>query len=304
MVDRLCFLLVSCLLCIAATGLPALADSTVQQDDLGRALRQPDQPAPQRIVSLLPSLTESVCALGACQRLVGVDRYSSWPPEFIRALPVMGGGIDPNIEAIVAAKPDVVLLSRGVALRPRLEALGLRTVVLDADSFADMQTMLRRVEYLLGLEATQPAQAVLARINAALAAQAATLPPAMHGKSVYFEASSGGYTAGPESFIGHLLEQLGLKNIVPAGMGPFPRLNPELVLRQRPNLLLMSAHSELPRLPGWHQLPAVQQQQWCRFQPEEIDVLVRPGPRMDEAARVLGDCLRELAVQATSKAER
>ena len=59
--------------------------------------------APQRIISLLPSLTESVCELGQCHRLVGVDRYSNHPAS-VRKLPQTGGGIDPNIEAIVAGK--------------------------------------------------------------------------------------------------------------------------------------------------------------------------------------------------------
>ena len=65
---------------------------------------------PQRIVSLLPSLTETVCALGQCQKLVGVDRYSNWPDR-IAHLPRMGGGLDPNIESVVAAKPDLVLMA-------------------------------------------------------------------------------------------------------------------------------------------------------------------------------------------------
>ena len=63
---------------------------------------------PQRIVSLLPSITESVCALGACARLIGVDRYSNWP-DSVKALPQLGGLDDPAIERIVGLKPDLVL---------------------------------------------------------------------------------------------------------------------------------------------------------------------------------------------------
>ena len=66
--------------------------------------------APQRIVSLLPSLTETICELGYCQRLVGVDRYSNFPAS-LQNLPQLGGGLDPNIEAIVALKPDVVVMA-------------------------------------------------------------------------------------------------------------------------------------------------------------------------------------------------
>ena len=72
------------------------------RDDAGQPLRL--DAAPRRIVSLLPSLTETVCALGACERLVGVDRYSNWPAS-VQTLPQVGGGLDPNIEAVVALKP-------------------------------------------------------------------------------------------------------------------------------------------------------------------------------------------------------
>ena len=69
-------------------------------DDRGRAVALPR--SPQRIVSLLPSLTESVCELEQCHRLVGVDRYSNWPDAVVGKLPKVGGGLDPSIEAIVA----------------------------------------------------------------------------------------------------------------------------------------------------------------------------------------------------------
>ena len=79
------------------------------KDDKGREVSLPRPP--QRIVSLLPSLTESVCELEQCHRLVGVDRYSNWPEAVISKLPKVGGGLDPSIEAVVALKPDVVLMS-------------------------------------------------------------------------------------------------------------------------------------------------------------------------------------------------
>ena len=71
---------------------------------------------PQRIVSLLPSLTETVCALGQCQRLVGVDRYSNWP-ESVAKLPRLGGGIDPQIESVVALQPDEGVVARAQVTR-------------------------------------------------------------------------------------------------------------------------------------------------------------------------------------------
>ena len=86
---------------------------------------------PQRIVSVLPSLTETVCELGQCHRLVGVDRYSNHPAA-VRRLPQVGGGIDPQIESIVALRPDVVLMSASSRGVDRLEALGLRVLTFEA----------------------------------------------------------------------------------------------------------------------------------------------------------------------------
>ena len=90
-------------------GLLALGGSVANawelRDDSGQTVRF--DAAPQRIVSLLPSLTETVCALGQCAKLVGVDRYSNFP-QSVRALPQVGGGLDPQIEAIVALKPGLV----------------------------------------------------------------------------------------------------------------------------------------------------------------------------------------------------
>ena len=109
MLERLFCFLALCVLCGAAQAVTVLDDAR-QKIEITRA--------PQRIVSLLPSLTETVCALGQCQRLVGVDRYSNWP-ESIKTLPRMGGGIDPNLESIVALRPDLVLAAgstRGIGL--------------------------------------------------------------------------------------------------------------------------------------------------------------------------------------------
>jgi len=117
-------------LCLASA---AHAGITVQ-DDRGRQIEMPAPP--QRIVSLLPSLTESVCALRACARLVGVDRFSNWPHS-VRKLPQLGGLEDTQIERLVALKPDVVLVAESSRAIDRLEALGLRVVVLQPKNLQD-----------------------------------------------------------------------------------------------------------------------------------------------------------------------
>ena len=106
--------------------------------------------APQRIVSLLPSLTETICELGYCQRLVGVDRYSNFPTS-LQSLPQLGGGMDPNIEAIVALKPDVVLMAKSSRAHERLEALGLKVVALEPKTYADVQRVTLTLGQLLAV---------------------------------------------------------------------------------------------------------------------------------------------------------
>lgn len=278
---------------VAALPTPVLQDAA-RLDDRGHPVTLP-QP-PQRIVSLLPSLTESVCALGACDKLVGVDRYSNWPASLQRTLPVVGGGMDPNIEAIVALKPDVVLLSHNPRVVQRLEALGLRTITLDTRTQADVYRVLQSVGLMLGMPALR-AQQEWQRVQAGIDAAARTVPAQAHGAKVYFEVSRGPFVAGPTSFIGELLTRLHMRNVVPAEMGPFPQVNPEFILRARPDVILMGNHSMqvAAGYPGWHTLEAVKQHRVCAFNADESAILVRPGPRMDESARILARCLAEKA---------
>jgi iron complex transport system substrate-binding protein len=248
---------------------------------------------PQRIVTLLPSLTEGVCALGACSRLVGVDNYSN-SPSAVRSLPQLGGGIDPNVEAIVALRPDAVLLAKSSRVTQRLEALGLKVVVLEPKSHADVRRVLGKLDQVLG---TREASNVWRVIDASVSAAAQSLPARAKGLRVYFEVNSAPFAAGESSFIGETLTRLGAKNIVPASLGPFPKLNPEYVVRANPDLIMVSVRSAqgLEQRPGWSGIRAVREGRICRFSADESDVLVRPGPRMDEAARLMARCLADKA---------
>ena len=291
---RRCSLLAACWLGLLGSVQAADVPPEALKDERGRSvvLSQP----PQRIVSLLPSLTETVCALGACDKLVGVDRYSNWPEDLQRKLPVVGGGLDPNVEAIVALKPDVVLLSSSARVGERLEALGLRTVALEPRTSADVLRVMHSVGVVLG-QPPQQVQAVWQRMQNGVQAAAQSLPPEVQGARVYFEVTRGPYVAGPSSFIGKMLSRMQLGNVVPQEMGPFPRVNPEFIVRARPDVILMVNHSmqAASSYPGWQSLEAVKQQRICTFDARESDVIVRPGPRMDEAAALIARCVREKA---------
>jgi iron complex transport system substrate-binding protein len=266
----------------------------VVRDDRGATVKLPAPP--QRVITLLPSLTESVCALGWCDRLVGTDRHSNWPAS-VAALPKLGGMDDAQVERIAALRPDVVLAARATRVVDRLESLGLRVVVLEPSSQAETRRVVATLATLLG----RPEQgAVLwARIDQQVQRAAARVPVALRGQKVYFEVDAAPYAAGSTSFLGELLTQLGLGNIVPPALGPFPKLNPEFIVKAQPDLVMAVERNlrDMPRRPGWATLKALQTGRTCAFEATRYDMLVRPGPRLGDAAELIADCLQALPAQ-------
>ena len=263
-------------------------------DDRGATLTL--NASPQRIVSLLPSLTESVCALGGCARLVGTDRFSNSPASVL-ALPKLGGLDDAQIERIVALKPDVVLAAPSARVIERLESLGLKVLVLESRDHADVRRTLRALAQLLGVPAE--ADKVWAAIERDIVGAAAQVPPGLRGQRVYFEVDATPYAAGAGSFIGETLARLGMANAIPRELGPFPKLNPEYVVRAQPDIVMAAARNldDMPKRPGWATLRALQRRQSCGFDSEHYELLIRPGPRMGEAARTLADCLAAMGTK-------
>lgn len=272
------------LLCLLAWSLAAATEVT---DDRGVTVRL--AAPPQRVLTLLPSLTEMVCDLGACERLVGVDNYSNWPVA-VRKLPHVGGLEDANIESIVALKPDVVLLAASSRALARLEGLGVKVVALEPKTLADVQRVIGKVAQILG---SDQAPRLWAQINAGVDAAARELPRELRGTRVYFEVNSAPYAASEASFIGELLARVGAGNVVPGRLGPFPKLNPEFVVRADPQVIMVSDRNAqaLRTRPGWDRIQAVREGRVCMFTAEQGDVLVRPGPRMAEGAQLMVQCL-------------
>jgi len=167
-------------------------------------------------------------------------------------------------------------------------------VALEPKTHADVQRVLATVGQVLGVA---DAQQVWRVIDAGVQAAAQSVPASARGTRVYFEVNSGPYAAGPASFIGETLARLGARNIVPAALGPFPKLNPEFVVRADPDLIMVGARSAegLTARPGWSQMRALRDGRLCRFDAAQSDVLIRPGPRMAEAARLMATCLTDKA---------
>ena len=278
-----------------ATSTAATAPPITLVDDRGTTVALPAPP--QRIVSLLPSLTESVCVLGACERLVATDRWSNWPAP-VAGLPKLGGLEDANVERIVALRPDLVLLAPSSRLSGRLRSLGLPVAELDATELGQVRRVLDKVAVLIG----QPQAAAVQwqRMQDELRLARMAVPERARGIAVYVEVGSAPYAASESSYIGELLTQLGTRNVVPAALGPFPKLNPEFVVKARPALIVVSAgeRAGLATRPGWSRMDAVRQGRICALSSADMDVLSRPGPRVGQAAMVLAHCLQDHAPAA------
>ena len=192
------------------------AQSLQVQDD--RGVKVSFSAPPQRIVSLLPSLTEAVCALQACDRLVGVDRYSNWPPK-VKALPQLGGLDDTPLERVVQLRPDVVLIAKSGRIIDRLEALGIKVLALESETHADVQRSLNTLASLLGHP--ESGLQVWTAIQQQVQRAAAQVPAHVKGQSVYFEVSSAPYAAGQASFIGPPLRNWACAMWFPSNSAPF-----------------------------------------------------------------------------------
>jgi iron complex transport system substrate-binding protein len=280
---RLALLWLACMLCCSTVW----SASVSVTDDRGKA--QQFAQVPLRIVSVLPSLTESVCALGACEKLVGVDRYSNWPAS-VKKLPQVGGGLDLNIEAIVRLKPDVVLAATSSRAGERLESLGIKVLMFEPSSHEQVASSLIALDALFG---TKRADVLWRQVQEDFVQAAKLLPPAAQGAKVYFEVDRTPYAAGEASFIGQTVAKMGLQNIVGKSLGAFPKINPEFVVQQQPDVIILSERhaAELPQRPGWKQLKALQNKAVCELTAEQGDVVVRSGPRLAEGAKVLAQCI-------------
>lgn len=242
-----------------------------------------------RVISLLPSITESVCSIGQCTSLVGVDDYSNSPPP-VKALPHLGGGLTPNIELLVSLKPDLVLLSNNQRVIHKLQQLGIKVFVIDTQTHEDVRRSLNKLDLIFN---THKSQSVWQSMQTEITKVAKSLPSSVKNLRVYFEVSTGPYAAGQSSFIGETLSRLGVQNIVPKSLGEFPKLNPEFIVKADPELIIVGDNNllDLTQRPGWKQLSAIKANRVCALSKDQSDVVLRPGPRMGEGAQIIANCI-------------
>jgi iron complex transport system substrate-binding protein len=280
-----------CLGLALLTASPVLAASfpfTVH-DVLGRRVTIPAPP--RRIVSLAPSITEQLFAVGAGDRIVGVTLYDNYPPQ-VRRLERVGGYVAKSlsVEKILSLRPDLVLargeIQRGVI--EALERLRLPVVALEPSTFDEVYATLTLLGRLTD-QARQAARVVadMQRRVARVRHKVAAIPPPRR-VSVFYK----GYvepllTAGPSTFIGRMIDLAGGINIFADLTERYPQISAEEVLRRNPDIILEPASNGTPlgsepalQRPGWRHLAAVQH---GRVYLLDDDLVSRPGPRLAEA---------------------
>lgn len=248
----------------------------------------------ERIVSLSPSTTEAVFAVGSGDKLVGRSRYCDFPPE-VTKLPQVGGYVDPNLEAILALRPDLVVGARGPAGRAmadKLEARGIATYFPATESFPEIDEMVRGIGERTGrADAGRAAvDALRARLDA-VERSVASLPK-VRVLLVFGLAPLS--VAGPTSFPDEMIRRAGGTNVVAAG-GAYPTIGIEHVITLDPDVVVNAAMMEeraTERLnknaPGWEKVRAVQSGRVASITNEAI---LRPGPRVAEGLALLARAL-------------
>ena len=250
-------------------------------DDFGDTVRV--GAAPQRIVSLNPTTTELLFALGAGGRLVGRSTYDLFPAE-ARQVADLGPALRPNVETILGAHPDLVLLygsNDNRASAQRLRAAGVNTLSLKIDSIAQFQ----RAITLLGNVLRDSARAATVRdsithtLDAVRAATASLSRP-----SVFWHIwDAPPITIGRGSYMNELTEIAGGKNVYDDVASPSPTVSIEDVVRRNPDFVLAGPEGSrtLRSDPRWRQVPAVRQ---GRILVLDTLVVGRPGIKLGEAA--------------------
>lgn len=272
-------------------------------DDLGETIHL-NAPA-ARIVSLIPSATETLMAIGATSAIVGRTRYDT--ASAIAGVTSVGGGVDPSIEAIVALKPDLVVAwasDKRAGLRERLSAAGVQTFVMSTEDTTDIFRNLKNLGRLTGRDsaATAVATSVRATLDTVRTSVAGKPTPSV----IYVVFPDPPMTMGPKTFIGQLLALAGGRSIFPTTDKNWPNVAMEDIVKRDPDLVIVpvgefktSALDRFRQLSGWKDLRAVKAGHVVSV---SSDMLSRPSPAIAQAALVLRTAVHpEFSNSATAK---
>lgn len=257
-------------------------------DDAGQRVRL-EHPA-QRVISLLPSATETLIAIGAGKQLVARTRYDVEPE--VAALPSVGGSVDPSIEAIVSLHPDLVVAwenDKRLAIRQRLHALGIPIFTLRAQDTTDIYRGIASLGRMTSHDTA--AAGVAASVRATLAEIRRSVAGRARPSVFYVVYNDPPMTAGPQTFIAQLISIAGAESIFSDSDQLWPNVAMEEIVRRDPDILVVpvgefsdNSLDRFRKLAGWRDLRAVREGHVVAV---PADLMSRPSPSIARAARVL-----------------
>lgn len=252
---------------------------------------------PQRIVSLSPSATEDLYAVGAGDQVVAVDTYSTYPSKAPRT---KLSGYEPNVEAIAGYRPDLVVVAEDTShIVAQLGKLGVPVLVEPAAS--DLKAAYQEIEQLGAATGhSGGARRAVAKMKRQIAAVVASVPKPRKRLSIYHELDQTYYSATSHTFIGQIYKLLGLKNIADEakGSGEYPQLSAEYVIASNPDLIVLAdtvcckqSAATVAARPGWDKIAAVRDGEVV---PVDDSIASEWGPRVVLFAREVADAVKGL----------
>jgi iron complex transport system substrate-binding protein len=254
---------------------------------------------PKRIVSLSAAMTETLYAMGAGPQIVGADRFSNYPAT-VKPLATLEYS-RPAPEPVLALSPDLVLMAqRQSGQVEQFRAVGLKAVQLDEP--ASLSAVLDRIE-LVGHITGHSKEAIdlagglekrMAELEARITEHERRTSSAGRGPLVFYEITADGFTAGPDSFLGGLLQTVHARNVAQGATTAFPQLSIEAIIAANPDVILIGndVPDQTPETvrarPGWQSINAVRN---GRIYVVDADVFNRAGPRIGEALETLAKLL-------------
>lgn len=283
--------------------LPLPLSAATRVDALGRRVELPEEP--QRIVSLVPSVTEILFALGLEERIVGVTSFCTYP-ERARSKPQVGGYANPNLEAVTLQRPDLVFISAdsaSPALLSRMERLGLPVYVVYPRGIEATVAMIRAVGRVTG--ATQGGERLARQLTAAVARVRAAVAGRKRPRVLFCVMVRPLIVAGPETLVGDLIEVAGGVNVVPTGVSRYPTWGNEALLLADPDLIVVSPHPGTPNpanlFTAWPELKAVKTGRIVSIPPDWVH---RPGPRLALGLTALAEAMHGIDLSVVSSPEQ
>jgi len=276
---------------------------------------------PKRVVSAAPSITEILFAIGAGDRVVGVDKFSNYPPivnELVKnkTVEIIGGFSTINVEKIALLKPDVVFLTTGVQEKfvRELASMGITVYVLSDKSIEDVFTDILTVGVILNK--ADSAVELIEQLRTKLMTTYLTVheylnKTGIQPKKVYFEVYPDYWTVGRSSFINDVITLAGGENIFNDVETPYFPASPEEIISRNPDVILTTAMygsfgppenviNRIKSREGWSNITAVKEDKIYLFKGTLEDIVVRPGPRIVAAVEVIARVLYPQAFNITS----